>query len=90
MTIKLGPKGKKSQYYTTNKNPLEIVENHFSSMITKISKLWHYYLCHIWRGDNCVINQKDILPILNKNYKKNGLLNKHDYRGEYYGHHTPM
>jgi hypothetical protein len=41
-------------------------------------------------GDNCVINQKDILPILNKNYKKNDLLNKHDYRGEYYGHHTPM
>jgi hypothetical protein len=32
----------------------------------------------------CVINQEDILPILNKNYKRNDLLNKHDRQGEYY------
>jgi hypothetical protein len=38
----------------------------------------------------CVINQEDILPILNKNYKRNDLLNKHDRQGEYCSHHTPM
>jgi hypothetical protein len=31
-----------------------------------------------FEGDDCVINQEDILPILSKNYKRNGLLNKHD------------
>jgi hypothetical protein len=31
-----------------------------------------------FEGDGCVINQEDILPILSKNYKRNGLLNKHD------------
>jgi hypothetical protein len=53
-----------------------------SCMITMISKLWDYYLCHILRGGDCVINeeniQENILPILSKNYKRNGLLNKHD------------
>jgi hypothetical protein len=37
-----------------------------------------------------VINQEDILPILSKNYKRNGLLNKHDRQGEYCSHHTPI
>jgi hypothetical protein len=43
-----------------------------------------------FEGEDYVINQEDILPILSKNYKRNGLLNKHDRQGEYCSHHTPM
>jgi hypothetical protein len=45
-----------------------------------------YLVCRV--PTDCVINQKDILPILSNNYKKNDLLNKHDHHGA--DHHTPM
>jgi hypothetical protein len=45
MTIELSLKGKKSQYYTTNKNPLEKGENHFSScLLEHILALSHMIL----------------------------------------------
>jgi hypothetical protein len=36
-----------------------------------------------------MINQEDILSIRTNNYKKNGLLSKHDRQGENYCYHTP-
>jgi hypothetical protein len=72
------------------KGALEKVENHFSDGLYYWNELYDYYDFKImgllfvsyFEGGDCVINeeniQENILPILSKNYKRNGLLNKHD------------
>jgi hypothetical protein len=58
MVIELSPKERNLNITPQTRTPWKKGENHFSSDLYEnilrlsrmISKLWHYYLCHILRG----------------------------------------
>jgi hypothetical protein len=100
MIIEMRPKGRNPNITSSSRTPWKrwriilvvICKSTFLEWVIWVLSFQNYgtIFCAIFWGGGLKINQEDILPILSKNYKRNGLLNKHDRHGEYYSHHTPM